>query len=747
MDKLIYDKPASKWNEAMPLGNGCLGVMVKGEPTKEVLYMNEDSLVAGGMLERMNTTGKSHLGEIRELLLNHKLEQVQKLVPRYFYSTIPQSQHYEPLGQVCIETEHKNIRSYKRMLDLSSATALVQYDHKQEHFIRECFVSYPDNVCVYILKSSQEHNVNFDLYLARRDNGFGKSDSYLTEIEGEGEEIYLHGHNGSSENGLSYTMAVSVQTTGGQVSRYGNRVIVENATDAVVYITGRTSYRTKDPRKWCHDTLECARKQSYSETKKKHEQDYRLYYGQMELKLGHCEDELQKLTIPERLRNIKNGKLDIDLLETFFNMGKYLLISSSREGSLPANLQGIWNESFSPYWGSRYTININTQMNYWMAEKTGLSSMHIPLMKLLKDMFPRGQKIARGLYGCRGTCAHHNTDIWGDCAPTDYYLPSSVWPLGFVWLCLHIFIHYQYTKDREFIEEYFPIIKENALFLLDYMFQNSNGEYETGPSVSPENTFQINESTEGAICMSPAMDIQIIREFFKCYLELTKSLDRDDLRKEVKLYLDHLPPIKIGRYGQIMEWSEDCEETDPGHRHISQLFGLYPGTQIRPEKTPDLAEAAQKTLDRRIKNGGGQGGWCSAWIALCYARLRQGESAFNVIEKMLKEYTYDSLLENFADVFQIDGNLGGANAILELLVQDFDNEIFLLPALPEQLESGRIKGMRLKAGATLDMEWTAGSVKHFTITAAESSKIRVNYNGMSETLNLIQGAKYQYPCI
>lgn len=744
MNRLIYDKPADKWNDAMPLGNGYLGAMIGGKPDKEVLYMNEDSLVAGGPVERMNPAGKEHLKEIRELLLRHEVEQVQKLAPRYFYSVIPQSQHYEPLGQVYIEFGHKKAQSYVRMLDLQCAVASIEYEEGEVHYTRECFLSYPDNVCVYYIKSDVPKKVDFDLYLMRRDIGFGKSDSFLTEIEGEGSEIYLSGHNGSCENGLSYTMGVSVQTADGQVNRCGGRLVIEHATEAVVYVTGRTTYRSENPRLWCEDHLETVKAKPFSEIKAKHIQDFRKYYDQMELKLGNKDEAAEKMSIPERLQNVREGKTDTDLLETFFHMGRYLLISSSREGSLPANLQGIWNGDFTPYWGSRYTININTQMNYWLAEKAGLPSMHLPLMELQKKMFPRGKKMAQELYGCRGACAHHNTDIWGDCAPTDYYQPSTIWALGFVWLSLHIFEHYEYTRDKDFIKEYFPIIKENALFLLDYMFADENGAYESGPSVSPENTFLTPEGVEGSICMSPAMDIQIIREFFLNYLRLLEELKCNNLKEEVQQRLAHLPQTKVGKYGQIMEWDEDYEETEPGHRHISQLFALYPGTQIRPDTTPELAKAAEITIERRTSNGGGQGGWCSAWIALWYARLKQGQKAYETIVRMLREYTFDSLLENFAGVFQIDGNFSGATAVLEMLVQDFGGEIYILPSLPEQLKSGEIKGLRLRAGAVLDMKWENGAVQKLEIRASVPMAAKCVFNGMTLEVRLEKNGVYRF---
>ena len=462
MKKLIFNKPALQWEEAMPLGNGYLGAMVFGQTQKELICMNEDSLYSGGPIERGNPNTLDHLDEMRTLLLDGKVEEAQKKAPNYFYATTPHPRHYQPLGQVWMEFHHQNVQDYQKVLDLKNSIGSIQYRYNNVEYQRECFISYPNQVFVYKIKASQNQQLNFDLYLTRRDIRPGRSESYVDDIHIEKDYLYLSGYNGNQKNGISYTMATTVQLKDGCLKKYGSRLVIENATEAIVYVVGRTSYRSHNPFQWCQKQLDKTLLKSYRNLKQDHIRDYQNYFDQLELTLGDHKNE-NMMSIPERLQKMKEGQIDLDLIETYFHFGRYLLISSSREGSLAANLQGIWNGEFEPPWGSRYTININIQMNYWLAEKTGLSRLHLPLMQLQKIMLPRGQKIAKEMYGCRGTCAHHNTDIWGDCAPADYYVPSTLWPMGSLWLSLHIFEHYQYTHNQEFI---FLFLKKMHCFFL-----------------------------------------------------------------------------------------------------------------------------------------------------------------------------------------------------------------------------------------------------------------------------------------
>lgn len=717
MDTLLFDRPAKVWEEAIPLGNGFLGAMVYGKTDKELIEMNEDSLWTGMSMERMNPQAHSYLEKIRGLISEGKAEMAQKLTERTFFSLSPHSSHYQPLGQVWMRFWNQDkISEYQRKLNLDQAVMDVSYDMGGEQYSREAFVSYPAQVFVYHLKAAAGGSLDFDIYVTRRDTRPGKTVSYLDNVECRKNEIYLSGYNGNCQSGIGYTMGVAVKITGeGSIIPYAGRLAVERATEVTVYVAGRTTYRSENPKEWCEAQLHKAMKEDYMHLKEEHVADYRRYYDQLSLSFkgdGAC----RCLTVPRRLARIRQGCHDPELMALYFHFGRYLLISSSRQGSLPANLQGIWANEFEPSWGSKYTININLEMNYWISEKTGLSELHMPLMNLLKTMLPRGKETAAKLYGADGACAHHVTDMWGDCAPMDYNDASTVWPMGYVWLCLHIMEHYQYTQDMGFLKEYYPVLHENAKFLISYMYLDKNGFYATGPSVSPENTYRTEEGQQASVCSSPVMDIQIIREFLTEYIKLCRILEKREDEDAAAKLLYRLPSERTGRYGQVMEWQEDYEECEPGHRHVSQLFAVYPGSGISVDKTPELAEAAKMTLKRRLEYGGGHTGWSCAWIAHFYARLRESEKAYGMLEKLFAQSTLDNLLDN-CPPFQIDGNFGGANAILELLVQDYCDEVYLLPAVPQELGGGGFKGMRLKCGAILDMEWEECEIKRFTVAA------------------------------
>lgn len=743
MDILRFEQPASEWNEALPLGNGFIGAMVHGRTGKELIEINEDSLWSGTKMERRNPLSVKNIERIRNLFQKGEVEEAQKLAERSFFASSPHSKHYQPLGQIWLQFYgQEKITEYQRDLDIGCATAHMEYKAGGNKYAREAFSSFPARALVYHLTSESSGGLSFDLYLTRRDTRSGKTVSYLNSVECEENRIYLSGYNGDKESGIEYVMGVSVRAEGGTITQYGNRLAVENSTEVTLYVTGRTTYRSTNPRLWCEQQLEAAMKRTYAELKEEHTKDYRYYYDQMHLSFDG-NPEYEGLTIKQRLENMRKGIADPGFAALYFNFGKYLMISSSRPGSLPANLQGIWAYEFEPSWGSKYTININLEMNYWMCEKTGLSDMHMPLMELMETMLPRAKETARMVYGMEGACAHHVTDIWGDCDPMDYNITSTVWPMGFVWLCLHIMEHFQYTGDAEFLKRHYPILKENAKFLLNYMYLDGSGYYATGPSVSPENIYITEEGQKAAVCISPAMDIQIIREFFTQYLKVCRILKDDIYEDSIKEHLDRLPADKIGRYGQLMEWQEDYEEDDPGHRHVAHLFALHPGNQINAFETPELVNAAKVTLERRLQYGGGHTGWSSAWITHFYARLLEAQKAYKILLKLFTELTLDNMLDN-CPPFQIDGNFGGANAILELLVQDYEDRVVILPAVPEELSGGCLERLRLKCGAELYFKWKDRKVTELKINSQRGMKIKLHINQQIYLLDLAAGEKYYF---
>lgn len=486
MNKICFREEAKDWNEALPIGNGFLGAMVFGKIGTERLQINEDSVWTGSFMERVNPDARENYPKVRELLLNGEIEQVELLAERSMYATYPHMRHYQTLGDVWIDfykqrgktifkkdqggllsVQHESVevQTYNRELDISRAVGKIQYESEKGKYEREFFASNPDHIIVYQMKSTDGELLNFDLSLTRKDNRSGRGSSFCdgTEVL-DGNKIRLYGKQGGN-HGIAFELLVQVRTKNGKISRMGSHLLVEDAKEATLFITARTSFRSEHPLQWCMDVLSNAEKESYGTLQERHIKDYLSYYEKSNLKLN-CKDSYEHLTTPERLEQMRNGIEDIELINTYYNFARYLLISSSREGSLPSNLQGIWNEEFEPMWGSKYTININIEMNYWIAEKTGLSKLHMPLLEHLQRMYPHGKDVAEKMYGIDGFCCHHNTDIWGDCAPQDNHVSSTLWPMGGAWFCLHLIEHYKYTKDREFLKEYYGILKDAVKFFL-----------------------------------------------------------------------------------------------------------------------------------------------------------------------------------------------------------------------------------------------------------------------------------------
>lgn len=765
MDRIWDDREAENWNEAYPLGNGFLGAMVFGGTGVERIQINEDSLWSGGPIERTNPDAKNNLSKVRELLENEQISHAEELAELSMYGTYPHMRHYQTLGDVwidflphikkkkmiqvngmhCLIDEQKEVSAYSRELNLDEAIQNITYMADEIKYERECFASSPDSVIAYDMRCHDGNKLNFQVFLTRKDNRRGRGSSFCDgNCVYDDSMIRLYGTQGGTD-GIGFELAVKVMIEDGTCRRMGSHLLVENASRALLYITARTTYRSEDPWKWCREKLDRLDLSDYESVKKRHIKDYQKLYYTSRLLLPR-DERLECLTTRERLVRIRNEE-DPGLVNLYYNFSRYLLISSSRKGSLPANLQGIWNEEFEPMWGSKYTININIEMNYWMAEKGGLSELHMPLLEHLKKMRERGRKVAMDMYGARGFCCHHNTDIWGDCAPQDNNIASTIWPLGGAWLCLHLIQHYRYTKDQEFLKEYYPILCDCVLFFVDYMVQDTDGYWITGPSSSPENTYITVNGEFGRLCMGPTMDSEILHELFGGYLEIEDEVgEHPELQAEIRKRYEHLPPLKTGRWGQIMEWRKDYEEAEVGHRHISQLFALYPGTQIRPDETPELAEAAEHTLERRLTHGGGHTGWSKAWVILFYARLHQGDASWENIRELLADATHPNLFDNHPP-FQIDGNFGGACGVAEMLVQDFGDKVYILPALPGTLPEGELTGIRLQNGAVLNLRWKNGTWKEisvrglrdttFTLVDEEGTSIYIKLRG-NEEKNMIK---------
>ena len=729
---LLYDQPAFKWEEALPIGNGRLGAMIFGHPFQECIQVNEESLWSGAPINSNNPKAIQNLDKIRELILNHHYQAAKKLAAETMVGTPPCVRSYQTLGNILLDYSIQDTTQYSRSLNLNRGICTTQFLSQGIGYKQEVFASAVDNVIVTRLSSSQAEGLSVLVRLTRDKD---------IQLSVQDNEIILEGQvideddprSGPGGKHMKFAAKLRILHEGGNLIAKDGGIYIEKAKQATLLFTAATDYqlsqlnfdRSIQPLNVCNQILEKACQQSYDALLARHTEDHTSVFNRVSIDLG--ENAQASLPTDRRLEAIKAGAEDPNLIALYFQYGRYLLMNSSRTpGVLPANLQGIWNKDYNAPWGSDFHTNINLQMNYWPAEVCNLSETALPLILFMEKLQTPGSVTAKKMYHSRGWTVHHLTDPFGRTAVMD-----GVWgcfPMGGPWMTFPIYEHYAFTKDKKFLEETaYPILKSSAQFVLDFLIKDKKGQWVTAPSNSPENAY-IDPVSGKAIDITYAatMDIQIITELFNNCILSASILEKDKaFADSLQQVLKELPPVKVSpSLGGIQEWIEDYKEADPGHRHISHLLGLHPGTQITPS-TPDLFAAAQKTIDLRLSAGGGHTGWSRAWIINFYARLLDGNNALHHIYELLKKSTHANLFDDHPP-FQIDGNFGGTAGIAEMLLQSHAAYIHLLPALPEAWHTGSFKGLKARGNFEISCTWKENRLQEATLTslAGEECKLR-----------------------
>jgi alpha-L-fucosidase 2 len=761
---LWYDKPATQWEEALPVGNGRIGGMIFGRVEEELIQLNESTLYSGGPVkQRINPEAFQYLSPIREALLKEqdysKANQLARKMQGYY------TESYMPLGDLLLRQSFNSgtVSGYHRELDLRTAIASTRFTVGGVEYTREVFCAAPANVMVIRIRSSVRGAIDLSVTL--------KSPLHYTLSAKANNEVIMSGkapahvdpsyynpkdrqpviyEDTTGCNGMRFQCRVRAITKTGMITADRSGLQVKKATELVLIVSAATSFNGFDK---CPDSdgkeeqaiaaalIAGAAKKSFAVLQQEHVKDYQHYFNRVSFTIrdtGTTTNSSRALPSDKRLKAYSEGAYDPALETLYYQYGRYLLISSSRPGGPPANLQGIWNKELRAPWSSNYTININTQMNYWPAESTNLSEMHIPLLQWLKGISVTGARVASEFYHCSGWVAHHNSDIWGCANPVgDFGAGDPVWAnwyMGANWLCQHLWEHYAFTRDKKFLAEAYPIMKQAALFSLDWLLKDSSGYWVTAPSTSPENKFRDANGRAQAVSIATTMDMSITWDLFTNVIEASEALNTDQsFRSRLTEVRKDLYPLRKGSNGELLEWYKEFEETDPQHRHASHLFGLHPGRQISKKNTPEFFAAAKKTLEIR---GDAGTGWSRGWKINWWARLLDGDHAYKLIRQLLNYSgpdgkggggTYPNLFDAHPP-FQIDGNFAGTAGMTEMLLQTHLGEIHLLPALPSVWKEGEIKGLKGRGGFTIGIQWKDGKLTTATITAAADGVCRIRHN-------------------